>query len=227
MSLIGMANNTNAEGFSFMDILNFTGAMNQLRSGGGSINISMSADDPMAGLLGGNNSGINTTWGGGINYNNIIGTKTDFQSNYFYSRFNPKRISNIQREYFTTGNLYKQNSITDNINNTHRLNFSADYKIDSFRSFKIAPNFSYQKTDNMSASDYTTMSLKGTMVNEGVSSNQTGNEGTSLSTNMLFRNRFRKKGRTFSVNLLTNFSNSEGDGRLQSSYARRVFGTYM
>ena len=30
MSVIGMGNNTNAEGFSFMDILNFTGALSQL-----------------------------------------------------------------------------------------------------------------------------------------------------------------------------------------------------
>ena len=216
MSVIGMANNTNTEGFSFMDILNFTGALNQLKNGGGNINISMSADDPLAGLLGGNNSGINTTWGGGVNYNNIIGTKTDFQSNYFYSRYNPKRVSNIQRQYFTPANLYKQNSVTDNINNTHRLNFSADYQIDSFRSLKISPNFSYQKTNNMSASDYSTVSDKGLPINDGRSNNFSGNEGTSLSTNILFRNKFHKKGRTFSVNLLTNFNSSEGDGSVQS-----------
>ena len=216
MSVIGMGNNTNAEGFSFMDILNFTGAMNQLKNGGGNISLTISGDDPLAGLLGGNNSGINTTFGGGVNYNNIIGTKTDFQGNYFYSRFNPKRISNIQRQYFTPANLYKQNSVTDNINNTHRINFSADYQIDSFRSLKIAPNFSYQKTNNRSITDYSTVSDKSVPVNEGASSNVTGNEGTSLSTNILFRNKFRKKGRTFSVNLLTNFNNSEGDGSLQS-----------
>src|SRR5438045_4280428 len=161
MSVIGMGNNNNAEGFSFMDILNFTGAMNQLKNGGGNINLSISSDDPIAGLLGGNNSGINTTWGGGVNYNNIIGKKTDFQSNYFYNRFNPKRISNIQRQYFTPANLYKQNSITDNVNNNHRFNFSADYQIDSFRSLKIAPNFSYQKTNNSFVSDYNTVSEQG------------------------------------------------------------------
>ncbi|MDB5223179.1 MAG: hypothetical protein JWN83_1846 [Chitinophagaceae bacterium] len=216
MSVIGMANNTNTEGFSFMDILNFTGALSQLKNGGGNINLSIGADDPLAGLLGGNNSGINTTWGGGVNYNNIIGTKTDFQSNYFYSRFNPKRISNIQRQYFTPANLYKQNSVTDNINNTHRLNFSADYKIDSFRSIKIAPNFSYQKTSSMGVSDYSTVSDKGININDGNSSNLSNNEGTSLSANILFRNKFRKRGRTFSINLLTNFNNSQGDGRLQS-----------
>ncbi len=215
-SMIGTGNNTNAEGFSFMDILNFTGAMSQLKNGGGNINLNISADDPLAGLLGGNNSGINTTWGGGINYNNIIGTKTDFQSNYFYSRFNPKRISNIQRQYFSPANLYKQNSFTDNINNTHRLNFSADYQIDSFRSLKIAPNFSYQKTSNATTSDYSTVSDKGININDGNSYNLANNEGTSLATNILFRNKFQKKGRTFSLNLLTNFNNSEGDGSLQS-----------
>ncbi|MEP6597004.1 MAG: outer membrane beta-barrel protein, partial [Ginsengibacter sp.] len=216
MSVIGMGNNTNAEGFSFMDILNFTGALNQLKNGGGNINLNISADDPLAGLIGGNNSGINTTWGGGINYNNIIGTKTDFQSNYFYSRFNPKRISSIQRQYFSPANLYKQNSFIDNINNTHRLNFSADYQIDSFRSLKIAPNFSYQKTSNGTTSDYSTVSDKGININDGHSYNLANNEGTSLSTNILFRNKFQKKGRTFSLNLLTNFNNSEGDGSLQS-----------
>src|SRR5437762_3345275 len=84
MSVIGMGNNTNSEGFSFLDVLNFTGALNQLKNGGNiNININIGPDDPLAGLLGGNNTGINTTFGGGLNYNNIIGTKTDFQSNYF------------------------------------------------------------------------------------------------------------------------------------------------
>lgn len=217
MSVIGMGNNTNAEGFSFMDILNFTGAMNQLKNGGGgNINLTIGPDDPLAGLLGGNNSGINTTWGGGINYNNIIGTKTDFQSNYFYSRYNPLRKSNIQRQYFLPANLYKQNSYSDNVNNNHRLNFSADYQIDSFRSLKISPNFTYQKTSNRTTSDYSTVSDQGININDGNSYNIANNEGASLATNILFRNKFRKKGRTFSVNLLTNFNSSEGDGSLQS-----------
>src|SRR5439155_7981394 len=115
---------------------------------GGSINFSMGSDDPLAGLLGGNNSGINTSFGGGLNYNNIIGTKTDFQSNYFYSRYNPNKKTNTLRQYFLPANIYNQNSYSDNLNNNHRLNFNADYQIDSFHSIKISPNFSYQKTRN-------------------------------------------------------------------------------
>jgi len=215
MSAIGMGNNTNAEGFSFMDVLNFTGALSQLKNGG-NINLTINENDPLAGLLGGNNAGINTTFGGGINYNNIIGTKTDFQSNYFYSRFNPNRISNVLRQYFSPANLYRQNSYTDNLNNNHRLNLNADYQIDSFTSLKITPSFTYQKTRNKTLSDYATRSDQGTLINDGNSNNLTNNEGYNLSTNILFRKRFHKKGRTFSLNLLTNLNNTEGDGSLKS-----------
>jgi len=216
MSAIGMGNNTNAEGFSFMDVLSFTGALNQLKNGGGNISINMSGDDPLAGLLGGNNSGINTTWGSGVNYNNIIGTKTDFQSNYFFSRYNPNKQSHIQRQYFSPANLYTQNSYTDNLNNNHRLNFSADYQIDSFHSVKISPSLSYQKTRNRSLSDYITSSEQGVKINEGASDNLANSEGYNLATNILFRKKFRRKGRTLSLNLLTNLNNSDGDGRLES-----------
>jgi len=215
MSVIGMGNNTNAEGFSFMDILNFTGALSQLKNGG-NINLSINDNDPLSGLLGGNNSGINTTFGGGVNYNNIIGTKTDFQSNYFYSRFNPNRISNIVRQYFSPANIYNQNSYTDNLNNNHRLNLNADYQIDSFTSLKITPSFSYQKTKNKAVSDYNTLSEQGIVINDGSSNNLVNTEGYNLNTNILFRKRFHKKGRTFSLNLLTNLNSSEGDGSLKS-----------
>ncbi|HEY1202924.1 MAG TPA: carboxypeptidase regulatory-like domain-containing protein, partial [Niastella sp.] len=38
-SVIGMGNNTNSEGFSFMDMLNFNGGMNSMQGGGGGLQI--------------------------------------------------------------------------------------------------------------------------------------------------------------------------------------------
>jgi hypothetical protein len=216
MSVIGMGNNINEEGFSFMDVLNFTGALNQLKNGGGNININISPDDPLAGLLGGNNTGINTTFGGGMNYNNIIGTKTDFQSNYLYTRYNPNRISHIQRQYFSPANVYNQNSYVDNLNNNHRLNFNVDYQIDSFHSIKITPALNYQKTRNKSLSDYMTWSEQGAIINDGNSYNLENNEGYNLNTNILFRKKFHKKRRTLSLNMLTNLNDNQGDGNLKS-----------
>ena len=99
-SAIGMGNNTNAEGFSFMDILNFTGELARMQrsGGGGNININMSGEEAAdMGMGGGRNGGINTSSGGGLNYNNILGNKNDFQSNYFHNRFNPQRETHISR----------------------------------------------------------------------------------------------------------------------------------
>jgi hypothetical protein len=170
LSAIGMANNTNAEGFSFMDILNFTGELARMqRGGGGNININMSGEEAAAmGLNTGNNRGINTAWGGGLNYNNIIGTKLDLQSNYFYNHYNPKQESNISRQYLLPDSsyFYNQLSKSDNINNTHRANLNLLYQIDSMNSIRINPSFSYQDAENNSRTDYQTLSENKTLTNQ-------------------------------------------------------------
>ncbi|MEP6617076.1 MAG: outer membrane beta-barrel protein [Ginsengibacter sp.] len=215
-SVLGMANNTNTEGFSFMDVLSFTGALNQLKNGGGNIDLTISRDDPLAALLGGTNSGINTTWAGGINFNDIVGSKTDFQGNYFYSRYNPNRKTTTKRQYFAPANLYNQTAYTDNLNNSHRLNFNADYQIDSFHSIKISSNINYQQTHNTESSLYRTLSGNGDSLNDGNSANAANAEGNTISTNILFRKKFHKKGRTFSVNILSNLDHSNGNGYTNS-----------
>ena len=218
-SAIGMGNNTNAEGFTFMDILNFTGEMSKMQANGGNVNINISGDQAAAmGMNGNNNSGINTAWGSGLNYNNIIGTKLDFQSNYFYNRYNPNTESHIQRQYFLPDSsyFYNQNSFADNLNNSHRLNMNMLYQIDSFNSIRITPSFSYQKTKNRSESDYQTLSQNNMLTNEGFSNNIANSEGYNFRNDIIYRKKFRKRGRTFSLSLQTNLNGSTGDGSLSS-----------
>ncbi len=223
-SAIGMGNNTNAEGFSFMDVLNFTGELARMQrgmsGGGGNININVSSDDAAAlGMnVGGSNSGINTAWGGGLNYNNIIGNKLDFQSNYFYNRLNPNKESHVQRQYFLPDSsyYYNQNSFSDNLNNNHRFNLNTLYQIDSFNSIRITPSFSYQKTNNRSKTDYQTLSEDRLLTNVGFSNNTTANEGYNFRNDISWRKRFKEKGRTFSLTLQTSLNESNGDGSLSS-----------
>ena len=214
MSAIGMGNNDNGEGFSFMDILNFTGALNQLKNGmaGGNVSINITKDDPSAGLLGGGgNSGIKTIWGGGFNYNNIIGKKLDWQSNYFYNRYNPNTESHIQRQY-PSGNIYDQNSFSDNLNNSHRFNVNALYQFDSSMTLRITPSISFQKTSNRSQSDYETFSPGNVKINDGTSNNSSTSDGYNFQNNLVFRKKLNKRGRTFSLSLQTTLNNSTGSG---------------
>jgi hypothetical protein len=216
-SAIGMANNTNAEGFSFMDMMNFSGEMNRMRGGGGTFTISMNDNNSMPGM-GSNNSNIRTIWGGGLNYNNIIGNNVDFTSNYFYNHYNPKTASEIQRQNFLPGSSYltNQNSFTDNINNTHRVNLGADIMIDSFHSIKISPSFGYQKNSTSTLRDYQNLSMEGQTLSEGFSDTRSNSEGYNFRTDILFRKKFRQKGRTLSLSMQTSLNGTSSDGTLQS-----------
>ena len=220
MSVIGMANNTNAEGFSFMDILSFSGGMSQLGGGGGgNINISMGSNDALAGAMGGgNNNAINTSWAGGANYNNIIGTKMEVQSNYFFSRYNPVTDQKLRRQYILPDStyFYNQNSRTNNLSYSHRFNLTYDYLIDSMHSLKFTPNLSLQNRKSRSLSDYETLSEQLMRSNNGFSDNFSASDGYNFNGTLLFRKKFRKRGRTFSLSLGSTLNNSDGTGELES-----------
>lgn len=212
LSVIGMGNNTNAEGFSFMDMLSFSGNMS--RSGGA---VTITSNDPsIGGFAGGNNNNsIRTIWGGGINYNNIIGNNTDFTSNYFYNRYSPRiEKETRQQNFLSDGSVLDRlsNSLTNNINNSHKLNLSADIKLDSFHSIKISPSLGYQSTDNSDYSEYETWRQNKTLANQGFNNSQSASDGYTFRNDILFRKRFRTRGRTFSLSLQTNLSASDGKG---------------
>lgn len=221
-SVIGMGNNTNAEGFSFMDMLNFTGALSQLRQaagGGGMMNIQISGDDALAmGLNPYGKNGINTIWGGGLNYNNIIGNKLDWQSNYFYSRNNPSsRTHTFRQNIFKDATTFNDEySYSNSLTNSHRLNLNLLYQIDSFHSLRFVPSISYQTSRNKSGTDYRSFREDGTTINEGFSDNITNNKGYTFKNDLIFRKKFRHKGRTLSLSLQTSLNASDGDGSLYS-----------
>lgn len=220
-SAIGMGNNTNAEGFSFMDMLNFTGELARMqKGGGGNININVTADDAAAMGLnpGGRNSGIRTIWGGGLNYNNIIGKKLDFQSNYFYNHFNPKLESHIQRQYLLPDSTYyyNQNAYSNNKTDNHRLNLNMLFQLDSLTTLRVTPSVSYQKTGNSSRSDYETLSEERNLANSGFSNAASANEGYMFRNDVIWRKKFARKGRTLSLSLQTTLNNSDGNGTLYS-----------
>jgi len=219
-SAIGMANNTNAEGFSFMDLMSFSGELNRMRQGGGgNASFAMNANDPMAALMGNNNSnGIRTIWAGGVNYNNIIGKKTDLSGSYFYNHYNPYQESTIQREYFLPDSsyFYNQQSTSDHINDGHRLNLTADIQLDSFHSIKITSSAGYQKTRKNEYRDYQTLSGDLQLANEGFSDNRSSGSGRNFRNDLLFRKKFPRQGRTLSLSLQTSFNSSESEGSLLS-----------
>lgn len=222
MSAIGMGNNSNAEGFSFMDILNFTGELARMQrnaGGGGNISINISGDDAAAmGMGGSGNNGINTAWAGGVNYNNIVGNKIDLQSNYFYNRFSPDIERQVNRQNLQQNGTtyYDENSFTANLNNSHRLNLNMLYQIDSMHSLRINPSLSYQKSRNSTLREFRTRMANGDLINDGSSDKLSNTEGLNFRNDLTFRKKFARRGRTFSLSLQTSVNESTGDGLLNA-----------
>ncbi|HRI23146.1 MAG TPA: outer membrane beta-barrel family protein [Ferruginibacter sp.] len=217
LSAIGMANNTNRQGFSIMDMLNFSGQSRKMMSGGGArIVINNENDDefglPVAGIN--NRQGITQTIAGGLNYNDVWKKKTDVNASYFYNNLTLDNTRNTTRQNILPGNefTYLQNSSTRNKTSSNRFNFSVDHKIDSFNSIKLSSVFGYQKGNNEKKNDYQSLVPGDKMLNNGFSNTRNSTEGYVTSQELLYRHKFGKKGRTLSLTGNMQYNDSRGRG---------------
>ncbi|HEY0771208.1 MAG TPA: outer membrane beta-barrel protein, partial [Sphingobacteriaceae bacterium] len=213
LSFLGMANNVNEQGFGIDDYMNFTGGSQAMMSGRGQVRIEIN-DDNQNGIplsMGGRPDGVMSSIAGGANFNRDLGKKTEISSSYFYNRVDHITTGSLLREnFFTTGKLnYNESSDQDNLNNNHRFNFSLDHKVDSMNSIKFSTTLSYNQTDAMQNTSSSMSSDEVGILN--ASERQVESNGTAarLSTSLLWRHRFARKGRTFSANL--QYSGSAND----------------
>lgn len=221
ISFIGQGNNINQQNFSVQDLLGVMNSGGGGRGGGGMAVV--------AGGRGGGNignfftqqaPGIATTWAGGLNYNDVWGKKTSVSGSYFYNDMMTNRDQNSFKETFVNNDSsIFNNIITDaNSKNTnHRFNFEIDHKLDSFNSVLIRPTFSQQHNDSYTESN--SFTTKGKLVNlSGVRQiNETVSDGYNFSTSILLRHRFKKRGRSISLNITPGLSTNESD-RTNLSY---------
>ncbi|RYY59708.1 MAG: TonB-dependent receptor, partial [Chitinophagaceae bacterium] len=215
LSAVGMGNNTNTEGFSFSDMMNFSGALGRIGQGGATL-----SQGQMAALAAASstNQGIRSIYGGGLNYNNIIGQSTDFTSSYFYNNFSPKTSTDLERTFLLPDSVYnyrqQQNSYTNN--NSHRLNLGFDHRIDSFHSIKVTPSLGLQRTASDNRSRYMQSGSDGRLSNSGYNNYVRSADAINVRTDVLFRKKFRKKGRTFSLSLQGLLNDSDGESDQES-----------
>lgn len=221
MSFLGMANNTNRQGFSIMDVLNFTGELSRgMRNGGGGVKIVTNNNDnggnglPVTGM-GQNQQGVATTAAGGVNYNNLWNKgKTDVSANYTASNIHLVTDKQDNMQNLLPGNTYNKADSSHTINNAtqHRFNLVLDQKVDSSFSFKLTPSLTVQHTNKNLHENYISETPAKAKLNDGFSDNTSSADATNFSTELLLRKKLRKKGRTLSgdINFAYNHSSLGG-----------------
>lgn len=233
LSLIAQANNTNQQNFSIQDILGVMGGSGMFGGGGGGgLNV---VTTRMGGGGGGNignffngtQSGIARTIAGGLNYNDAWSKNTSASGSYFYNNMNVLNGNNKLRETFVTNDsslFTRSNSFSRNQNDNHRFNFEIDQRIDSFNSILIRPSISLQHNNTYSNSTSSTVKGMAKNVNGLVQESFSANTGYNFNNSILFRHRFKKKGRTLSLNLTQAFNESKTN-RQNLNYRTNYFGS--
>ena len=218
-SVLGMANNTNKQGFSFQDVLGFKGGMPG--SGGGGINMGGSSNPSSSGVpiegLTDNNQAISTTLAGGLNFSDDWRGHTEVTGNYFYNQTDDRADQRYSRQYVTPGNSFRQDEVnaTTRHNGNQRLSMNADHRIDSFNSVKFTSAVTYQRSNSRSRiTDSSRSQETGDLLNTGSSDSYSDANGYTWNSNALFRHRMAKKGRTLSLNLSLGINSNTGSGSL-------------
>jgi Outer membrane protein beta-barrel family len=221
LSFLGLGNNVNQQGFSIDDYMNFTGDLMRMMSGrGGSIRLEVNGDDASLPLnFGQKPTGFMKNWAGGMNFNNPITRKTEVNGSYFYNNLSQLSESEQNRQNFLpTGNFTSNKTSTqNNHNDNHRFNVTLDQKIDSLNSMKLTSYINYNKTNANTISNSQSLNDKNVLQNTGFRNYMGGGEGLGLNSNLLFRHKFHKKGRTFSSNLTFGLNNNTSNGDLAAT----------
>lgn len=200
ISFILNGNNTNNRGFQDM-----AGEMMGGMRGGGRMG-------------GGGNSGITTSWMGGINGNGYLADKTiELHGNYLYSGSDRVLEQNTDKTTMIsdTEKLNTKNKSKDiTFSQGHRAGGRFDWDITEKASILFTPNFNYGMGRYQESTEYASVnSVKG-KVNDGYSTNSGENDNWTASGRLLYRQKIGKtKGRTLSVNINYNFSENNLESR--------------
>ena len=227
VSVLGLANNVNQQNFSNEDLLGVlsSGGNRRRRRGGGrgtggrggagAFRRGNNADN----FLVGQQNGISTTESFGINYAGQWGKKLSFTGSYFFNQSDNSAIEQLSRETFLpngTSQFYDEQNENETANLNHRLNLRMEYQIDRYNSIIFTPRVSFQQNEANSSLFGENFSLTNEPISETSDLSVSDQSGYNLNSNLLFRHRFKKRGRTFSANFRTQFNENDGDSRLNA-----------
>ncbi|HYF32379.1 MAG TPA: outer membrane beta-barrel family protein [Chitinophagaceae bacterium] len=217
ISVLAGSNNVNKQNFSFSDIVSNMGGMGSRGPVGGAMPAMMRMGG-MGGLSGGGGGGISKAFSSGLNYSDKWGTKVDVTGSYFFSNSDTRsERSSLRQSFFSNDSVANQDqfSVSRTQNQNHRFNLRMEYYIDSMNSLLYTPTFTIQHSETESRDTISTRAIKpgaDFLALDGVTRNIYERDGINLNNNLLYRHRFGKPGRTFTLGLNNSINRSEGEG---------------
>lgn len=234
-TFLGQVNNINIQNFSTSDLLGITTGGGRRGRGRGAGGRGGAAGGISGGISGGAgarfNNGGNTSdflvgQQPGISETAAFGTNYSFQSDngfkvsasYFFNQSDNSADETLTRQFTVPqneGQVYQENSLNRSRNTNHRISAELEFKINDRNSVIMRPRFTFQENNGSSILEGFT-DLNNDPLNETTTLNSSELTAYNFGNNLLWRHSFKKRGRTFSVNLNTSINENNGDALLKS-----------
>lgn len=208
ISLVGSANNTNKVSYTFTDVSS---------QGGSSFSNGGASGFGMANASGGSSGGVSRPLSAGINFNDSWGPKIDFRGSYFYSDNSNVLEQNKFRRNTFPGDSASETSTYSKIingNKAHRLNARWEYVIDSANSILYTANLGIQKYKGITIDTNVTFSdgIEKYLATEVRTNKHDDRDGINYSGELLYRRKFKRVGRTFTLGWRNTLGSNDSKG---------------
>jgi len=158
--------------------------------------------------------GISTSTSGGLNANYRFNEKLKLNSSYFFNVVDRVADQTSNRINFVGDSslYYNQWQWQDRMSQNHRINLELDYTINERNSILFRPNLNIGSGSSNSEYNYNTYTPSDFLLNSGETYSSAENTSLSTSGSMLWRHKFEKTGRTFSMNMSYGVSSNKSNG---------------
>lgn len=216
----GIMSNTNTNGLGWEDDRKYgSGGELSVNDDGEFVSTYTTDDNDWGGEYRG--TGLPKAWVGGALYNNKwLNDSLIFNSNYKFSKKMNEGLENVTSQYILPDTQYfnKQQSSNRNIAVKHNLRVSTEYWVDTSSSLKLDLSGGYNTMQSLNRNLSEAMDAQGTLINNNTSTQEKDGSKKMLNADLLYRKKFRKKGRTLTANFTGSWTDSRTDGMLRSDY---------
>lgn len=218
MAAFGIMSNTGRQGLNWQDMERF----------GGGYDVEFNEDEGYFMALDyneefnqetNNGEGLPAAWSAGLHFSDKWnGDRKKLNANYRFLKKNLNAEGTTISQYILPDTQYFNNRsrASFSTNTGHQLKGIYELKFDSLSSMKITISGSSSKNENASRQESLAINADSALVNSNRRLLNIITEKDNLNANILWRKKFKVKGRTLSVNLQQQVMNEDLDGLLQS-----------
>jgi hypothetical protein len=217
-AVLGFGNNSNQSGIGRGDYQDFKGSQSFNWGDDGDFGFnsgrSYGGDDIAIGpdYGGGSNQGFTKNFAGGLNYNYDT-KKTKLSSSYFYNQTRSNTETRSSTENFLTGSSYKSQNKSNSLGfvGNHRPSIRFEKVLDSLNTIVVISNSRINGGDTDYRNFQQSFRNENGLTNQSTVYNTSNYNSFAMSNLVLYRHKFKKKGRNFAASAGLNINNTDGE----------------